>query len=280
MDTDQYQFYKNAGFRNTRNEKKTLVIDIDDADGETHLGSGTQFSVDLFEPLRIDKHSEVYLDNFITLNSNIANSGLSLAYCLKINEFNIDSNAASTNQDNMGAMYNSIIIPNEHTTVSDNHAGVLHKSKKFNYVCDINPGKIGRISGTITNLDGTPIFHGDRIGNIHTYALTGIDSFSTGTAFPITGNELFTISATGNVLTGITTQPTCQMLASHQDDTKTLHFSYDGEITLHTGSESIVFTDVDNDTIVISTASGDNPNLQLVKNPGRFIAEFLIISKE
>ena len=28
MDTGQYQFYKNAQYRNTRNEKKTLTTDL------------------------------------------------------------------------------------------------------------------------------------------------------------------------------------------------------------------------------------------------------------
>ena len=29
-----------------------------------HLGSGGDFNIQLFEPLIIDKHSEIYLDNF------------------------------------------------------------------------------------------------------------------------------------------------------------------------------------------------------------------------
>ena len=52
MDTGQYQFYKNAQYRNTRNEKKTLIVDINDTGGETHLGSGGEFSEDLFELIK------------------------------------------------------------------------------------------------------------------------------------------------------------------------------------------------------------------------------------
>ena len=37
MDTDQYQFFKNAQYRNTRNEKKTLVIAILDTNNELIL---------------------------------------------------------------------------------------------------------------------------------------------------------------------------------------------------------------------------------------------------
>ena len=49
MDTEQYQFYKNAQYRNTRNEKKTLIVDIDDSDGSQHLSAGTEFNIDLYD---------------------------------------------------------------------------------------------------------------------------------------------------------------------------------------------------------------------------------------
>ena len=58
--TDMFQ---NSGYKNTRNRKRTLIIDFNDSDN-THLGSGTEFSIDLYEPFIIDKHSEIYLDNF------------------------------------------------------------------------------------------------------------------------------------------------------------------------------------------------------------------------
>jgi len=68
-------FYNNTGYRNNRNRKKIFILDVDDTDtGDTHLGAGGEFSIDLYEPLIIDKHSEVYLDNFMTYNSNITNS--------------------------------------------------------------------------------------------------------------------------------------------------------------------------------------------------------------
>ena len=41
----------------------------------------------------------------------------------------------------------------------NNHGAVVHKGKKFNYVCDINPQKLNSISGKITDLAG-PVFHG------------------------------------------------------------------------------------------------------------------------
>ena len=59
--TDMFQ---NSGYKNTRNRKRTLIIDFNDSDN-THLGSGTEFSIDLYEPFIIDKHSEIYLDNLV-----------------------------------------------------------------------------------------------------------------------------------------------------------------------------------------------------------------------
>ena len=119
-------FYNNSGYRNNRNRKKILILDVDDSNvGDTHLGSGTVFSIDLYEPLIIDKHSEVYLDNFITFNSNISNISENSVYCLKINEFNINSNVASSSHKD--TIFNSIVIPNDHSTVTNNHGVVLHK---------------------------------------------------------------------------------------------------------------------------------------------------------
>ena len=74
MNTDNFNYYKNTGFRNTRNRKQILILDVDDSNADdTHLGLGGEFNIKLFEPLRIDTLSEVYLDNFITFNSNISN---------------------------------------------------------------------------------------------------------------------------------------------------------------------------------------------------------------
>ena len=89
MNNDNFQYYENSGYKNLRNRKRTLILDVDDSTaGDTHLGSGGEFNIKLFEPLIIDKHSEVYLDNFLTYNSNVASNISEAAFCLKINEFN------------------------------------------------------------------------------------------------------------------------------------------------------------------------------------------------
>jgi len=298
MDTGQYQFYKNAQYTNTRNKKKTLIVDINDTDGSTHLGSGGEFSVDLFEPLIIDKHSEVYLDNVITFNSNITDSIDNSAFCLRINEFNIDSNAASGVSTNRGAMYNSILIPNEHDSFSDNHQSVLHKSKKFNYVCDINPCKLTKITGKVTNLLGEPIFHGEKPEHNFTYSLINIDIgaiSASGTIVPNLGG------ANDNLIAGDFDFISCsgtsldrsqgRFSTIHPKNTSVLHFHTIGDISASfsgsfTGGEGDIFFDaVDgsgtgNGFKITNTVSTDNQHMRLIQNPGRFIAEFIIISKE
>jgi hypothetical protein len=273
-------FYDNTGYVNKRNRKQVLILDVDDSDaGDTHLGTGGEFNIPLFEPLIIDSLSEVYLDNLITFNSNISNITANSAYVLKINEFNINSNVASSTDNN--TIFNSIVIPNDHSSVAANHGVVLHKAKKFNYVCDVNPGKISNISGKITNLAGNPIFHGQGASDIFTYTLLGLKSnqldkkIPNGTVFTGIGNNLS--SATTTSIGG-------SFLADHQKSATAIHFSTDADIgTLDEtdGGGSITFTGASIGTItIVNTSSGDAPNIQLIQNAGRFIAEFSINSRE
>ena len=262
-----FDMYQNSGYVNNRNRKRTLILDIDDsASSDTHLGVGGEFNIKLFEPLIVDKHSEVYLDNCLTFNSNIAQTPSSCAFALRINEFNMNSNVASSSHNNN--MFNSLIIPNDHKSVSGNQGAVVHKGKKFNYVCDINPQTIHSLSGKITDLSGSPIFHGTN--GQFTYALTGIDSGNldikvlSGTAF--TG-------ITGNAVSGT-------FLATHFNSSTTLHFATSAVLpnpaAFVSGTGNIVFTIAAGD-LTLANAAG-NLNLTLIQNPARFIAEFSIIS--
>lgn len=299
-----FNYYENTNFVNNRNRKKTLILDVEDGDGSSHLGDGTEFNIQLYEPLRIDKHSEIYLDNFLTFNSNITNTSSSAAFVLKINEFNMNSNVASTDGVTTVSsgvttrsvpggqrLFNSLIIPNEHKDPANNHTTVVHKGKKFNYVCDINPQTITRLTGTITDLSGSPIFHGAEIGGRFTYALTGIVeniAFTTPSGpsplqptDQITGISLGTTSLTVNG----------NILFSTDDNASTIHFALaedldDGTIptgNFNSSAGSIVFTltrEGSSFTVTLTNGASDNPNIQLIKGDGRFIAEFSIVSRE
>ena len=276
-----FDMYQNSGYKNMRNRKRTLILDVNDAAGETHLGSGTDFNIKLFEPLIIDKHSEIYLDNCLTFNSNIGQTPQTSAFALRINEFNMNSNVASSTDNN--TMFNSLIIPNDHKTVANNQGAVAHKGKKFNYVCDINPQTIHSISGKITDLAGSPMFHSSNNLHLFTYSLTGIDKdnyITSGAVYPIIAGQVFDLTETGSSIT-IPGSTTAVFLATHFDDAETLHFSTNntlGDLSRQ-NTGTIVFTvQGSSESLTLSCASGLNPNLTLVQNPGRFIAEFSIVS--
>jgi len=186
---NQMQMYQNSGYRNKRGKKKSLILDIrdgstvDGGNASTHLSAASEFNIQLREPLIIDKHSEIYLDNLVTYNCNLSDIHENSAFCLKVNEFNIDTNVASIDDTDENTIFNSIVLPNENNDVNNFFGAVVHKGKKFNYVCDINPCTIGSLSGRVTNLNGNPAFHGTT-STTHpfTYALVGINATWGGTA--------------------------------------------------------------------------------------------------
>jgi hypothetical protein len=175
--------YQNSGYQFERRNKKTFVLDITDQGTYTGnpLMNGTEFSIPLFEPLTIDKLSDIYLDSVLTHNCLINGTNSNSAICLSIKEFNINSNCASTNSSQQ--LYNKILIPNENNDIDNHFTTVSHKGKKMNYVCSINPGTINHITGKITNLDGNsayaPHVHGIKATNklFHIKLTEGVGGF-------------------------------------------------------------------------------------------------------
>jgi len=289
--------YNNTGYRNTRNRKQILILDVLDVLEGTVLGSASEFNIPLFEPLIIDKKSEVYLDNFVTFNSNISHVSDNTAFVLKINEFNIASNVASSN--NNAHIYNSIIIPNEHNSASGNNSAVLHKAKKFNYICDINPGKIGRISGTITNLAGNSMFHGGNVLFTHTYILTGIDNttysgIGNSLPFPLLSTDEFVslsnmrekdLNSDGSGVGIASNTIKGGFLVLHEDTTSVIYFSTNKELggILDPGQNIVFQLDRPkiNNAYPELRIGIESTNLHFHDaGHGRFIAEFSINSVE
>ena len=131
--------YQPTGKRFERVERKTLTLDVT-------IGAGTTFSETLIEPFKIDKLCDVYLDSFVTFKSKINTVAVQMAFLLGINEFSTHSNS---NKDDS---FYKIVIPN----TSNNAAGThIHKGKKFNYICSINPTTLSSLSGTLTDLAGS-----------------------------------------------------------------------------------------------------------------------------
>ena len=45
--TNMFQMYQNSGYNNTRNRKRTLILDVDDQ-GDPNLGKDGTFKINLF----------------------------------------------------------------------------------------------------------------------------------------------------------------------------------------------------------------------------------------
>ena len=153
--------YQNSNYNFERRERKTLIIDS--VNNVLSNASG-RFTTVLTEPLIIDKLSDVYLESFTTFSCKINTSPENMCFLLDINEFNINSNSAfNASKNSSGVLlntsgtysFNRIVIPNEYGTTGKTH---IHKSKKLNYICSINPTRISSINGKVTNLDNGPIF--------------------------------------------------------------------------------------------------------------------------
>jgi len=205
QDAARQMMYQNSGYQFERRDKKTLIVDVADNGLTTNpLSTAGEFSVDLFEPLIVDKLSDIYLDNFTTYNSLLCDKNDRNSFSLQINEFNVNSNVASSGggQD----MFNRILIPNEHNDVSQAHSSVIHKGKKMNYVCSINPGKLSNITGKISDLAGNSMFS-TSTNNIASplYSIKVTTDFTTeirnGTKFKFAGTGAST--GTDEFITGI-----------------------------------------------------------------------------
>ena len=139
------KMYQNVNYKFNYDDRKTLIID--------HVLGATDktFTINLVEPLIIDETSEIYLEHFTTFDAlhNYSNAdGNATAFLFSVDEFPIK------NFSNESSLLNALIIPNEETNTGGDKMRI-HKGKKMNYICTINPTKITRITGKITALDGT-----------------------------------------------------------------------------------------------------------------------------
>ena len=146
---EQTNFYENTRYSFERSERKTLILDY-------KIGTTiTNISLPLYEPLIIDKLSDVYLDSFTTHDAIVNTNIEKAAFVIDIDEFNINSNSNhySTGTTATSA-FNKLIIPNEAGSHGDlTH---VHKAKKMNYICTMNPTKLSTLTIKITDLNSTP----------------------------------------------------------------------------------------------------------------------------
>jgi hypothetical protein len=152
-------FFQNPGYQFERREKKNLLIDH-------KIGTSTdEITLPLFEPLNIDKLSDVFIESFTTHDALVNTNIEKVAFVVDIKEFNINT---STNLYSTGTTvtntFNKIIIPNE-----DGQGGQktkVHKGRKLNYVCTLNPTTISNLTIKITDLAGIASMFGSAAGRI------------------------------------------------------------------------------------------------------------------
>ena len=153
--------YQHTGYGQERQEMQSLVIDslysTPSCPGTN--GSTTTFSINLVEPLIIDKLSNIYLDSISTLGINSNTSAKDMCILLNIDQFNINTKGTgiTTAGSTTNNLNDKILIPNSASAASGT---ITHKGNKFNYVAQINPQKITQISGSITGADQDVIFGG------------------------------------------------------------------------------------------------------------------------
>ena len=140
-------FYQNPGYQLERRERKTFIIKVTGAD----LANGI-INTSLIEPMNIDRLSDIYLENFTTFHTaaqtNPGAADEKTAFILTIDQFNHQGNSTDSK------MFNRILIPNEIAATSTGVVRKVHKGKKLNYICSVNPKSITQLTGTVTDLDG------------------------------------------------------------------------------------------------------------------------------
>ena len=173
-------FDTNTQYINPSNTKHVLIVDVKGTSGSnSNLTKDGTFSIELPQTLRLDKPCEIFLDSFITFNGDVVDNTEKSAFLLKIDQFNIRTHGASDENIEAGRVINdkyqgAIVIPNENRDVDNYLTTTTHKSKKLNYVCDMKSKHIHKISGSITNLNGEPIFASSDSTNNKVYTLLNI----------------------------------------------------------------------------------------------------------
>ena len=151
-------FYNNSTYYNFLQRKISLIIDIKEDDANQRgLSNNESFAVEFDEPFIIDCLSDIYLDTCMTMNCKFGNNQNNMALCVKIDQFKLDTVSASTNHNQN--IKDALLITNENNELDNHNEVVVHKGKQTNYICSVNPARLLKITGTVTNLAGEPIFY-------------------------------------------------------------------------------------------------------------------------
>jgi hypothetical protein len=155
------QVYNNNQYVNNIISRINLTLILD---AQTHFSDKKNFSCTLSKDsissgsilsnnlnsgvLIIDKPYDVYLESLTTFDCDDNTTKDRMGFKLTLNDFNVENYSNLMND-------NSIFIPND-----SNVSGITvsHKSKKLNYISTITPGRISKITGSITTINNDTIY--------------------------------------------------------------------------------------------------------------------------
>ena len=140
-------FYENKGYHFERLPNKLINIVLDTSVKEK--------TYKLIEPLVIDKHSDIFIDSFITFHTNGASTGYTTSATNAVFIMGIkDLNMQGVSNGSDSTYYNKIVIPNTYGARDNvNDKVTVHKSNKFNFVSSINPTTLSSLTISLTNND-------------------------------------------------------------------------------------------------------------------------------
>ena len=136
--------YENSQYDFERLPKKILNI-------QYNVGNLSE-KIILHEPLKIDKLSDIYLDDFITEHDIETSDGNHRdMFILGIDEFNIQSISGSSGETaasykNRNKYYNKILLPNMRESESK---VTSHLTGKYNFISTINPTTLTELNVSV-----------------------------------------------------------------------------------------------------------------------------------
>jgi hypothetical protein len=148
--------FQNLGYQTERLQKKNITLDTDYLQGSTRdvpigpIAGQTSFRVSLDNPLRIDKTSEIYIDNVYIFNKGTTNLK-SLNYIPFAIDFTSFPKVTSSNNSYLNGK--TLLVLDDDIGDSTAKKVVTLKNKKLNYVTTINPMEISDIEFTLERLD-------------------------------------------------------------------------------------------------------------------------------
>tara|TARA_B100001115_G_scaffold184967_1_gene190241 strand:- start:1920 stop:2531 length:612 start_codon:yes stop_codon:yes gene_type:complete len=151
--------FQNLGYQTERLQKKNITLDTDYLQGskenilKNHGPIGpsagqTSFRVSLDNPLRIDKTSEIYIDNVYIFNKGKTDLS-SLNYIPFAIDFTSFPKVTSSNNSYLDGK--TLLVLDD--DIGSTKKVVTLKNKKLNYVTTINPMEISDIEFTLERLD-------------------------------------------------------------------------------------------------------------------------------